>query len=566
MSRFGITILILLVSAWNAFAQTSGLILNEALSNEPGSDVNAEWVEVLNWPDSDSAVVCLDGYRLIDGIDTSYYDSGDCLQPGGFLVIARNTATFESIWGDNSGVWGDHETENYALIGGRISLRNSSDTLVLIGPDGDTSTIYWTSSNDDGRSWERIRPNGGDGITNFAECTAPDGSTPGRENSVLPVVGDLAVDSVVVIDTPFIYGVQGEVVVHYTNVGLGTVPAVDVEVFDDLNFGAPGTELGLLFESTTRFQTPLGEGQSSTFHYRPYSPQLDHGLVMPGLHRIVFRLGEDGNPANNEGVAVVAVEYTRPLLIISEFLADPEIGGPDEWVEIVNLAEQPLSMRSLRIGDSSGSSAIPLMFDEYMPPGQYWVLAENEAAFLSHYPHFTGRLVQVPSWPSLNNTGDRVTLIGAGGEVIDSVSFRDTHGDNRSWERLEMTVDHAMIDGWTISVDPSGATPGRENSIDPSAAGSFAVTVSPNPMYLSAGDKVSIAYRLEIGERLTLKVFDRTGRLVRTLASDTPAATGSVVWDATNDDGAQVRPGPYVLLGESRPAGSTCKDVIVVAP
>ncbi len=564
MMKLAAAILIVLVLACSAHAQTSGLILNEALANEPGGDVNAEWVELLNWPDADSAVICVDDYRFIDGTDTSHYDTSYCLQPGGFLVITRDITTFESIWGNNSGEWGDHTSEDYPLLGGDISLRNSSDTLVLVAPNGDTSAIWWTSSTNDNTSWERIRPNGGDDISNFASCTDPSGSTPGRRNSVFPVVGDLAFDSLIAFEQPWVFRDSGALYMTVTNVGFGDVYA-SYTLFDDRNLSAPGTVLEKITVVDDLF--PIGEEHSSSKYLRVYeSFEDDLRHFMPGVHRYVGRITSDSNTSNNEAVAVVTVRYSFPLLIITEFLANPEVSGPDEWVEIVNLSEQALSMRSLRIGDSSASSAIPLLFDDYIQPGQYWVLAENETAFLSHYPDFNGTIVQVPSWPSLNNTGDRVTLVGAGGEIIDSVSFRTTHDDNHSWERMEMATDHAMIDEWTISVDPSGATPGEENSVDPDAAGTFTVSVAPNPIYLSAGEEMQIDYQLEIGEHVTLKVFDRSGRLVRTLADDTPAATGSVTWDATNDDGGRVRPGPYILLGKSEPAGATCKDVIVVAP
>lgn len=381
---------------------------------------------------------------------------------------------------------------------------------------------------------------------------------------MFPVIGDLAFDSLIAVEQPWVFGDSGALYTTVTNVGFGDV-SISYTLYDDRNLSAPGTVLEKI--TTVDGLFPIGEGYSSSKYLRVYeSFEDDRRHFMPGVHRYVGRITSDSNPSNNEAAAVVTVRYSSPLLIISEFLANPEVGGPDEWIEIVNLSEQPLSMRSLRIGDSSASSAIPLLFDDYVQPGQYWVLAENENAFLSYYPDFNGTLVPVPSWPSLNNTGDRVTLIGAGGEIIDSVSFRETHDENRSWERMEMDVDHAMIDEWTISVDPSGATPGEENSVDPDAAGTFTVTATPNPIYLSAGDDMQIDFQLEIGEQLTLKIFDRSGRLVRTLADDMPAATGSVTWNATNDDGRQVRPGPYILLGKSEPAGATCKDVIVVAP
>ena len=65
---------------------------------------------------------------------------------------------------------------------------------------------------------------------------------------------------------------------------------------------------------------------------------------------------------------------------------------------------------------------------------------------------------------------------------------------------------------------------------------------------------------------MTLKIFDRSGQLVKTIADEAPSATGMMTWDGTDDDGAAVRPGAYVLLARSDPSGDVVKKVIVVGP
>ena len=115
-------------------------------------------------------------------------------------------------------------------------------------------------------------------------------------------------------------------------------------------------------------------------------------------------------------------------------------------------------------------------------------------------------------------------------------------------------------------MDPSGATPGRANSVNRESAGTFQVSISPNPIYLSAGQSAEIEYRMQIGERLALKIFDRSGQLVKTIADEMPAATGVVTWNGTDDGGGRVQPGPYVLLARSDPAGAVQKKTVVVGP
>ncbi len=183
-----------------------------------------------------------------------------------------------------------------------------------------------------------------------------------------------------------------------------------------------------------------------------------------------------------------------------------------------------------------------------------------------HYPEFDGMVIEVLSWPSLNNSDDLIRLIGAAGEIIDSLSYGDLFDDNRSFERVALSPDLSSPEDWVASVDPSGATPGRTNSVSRELAGAFRVEASPNPFYRSTGQSAEITYQMEIGEQLTLKIFDRAGRLVRTIADETPAATGSVSWDGTDDAGGRLRPGPYVIYARSEPAGTMRKLVVVVGP
>ena len=56
----------------------------------------------------------------------------------------------------------------------------------------------------------------------------------------------------------------------------------------------------------------------------------------------------------------------------------------------------------------------------------------------------------------------------------------------------------------------------------------------------------TLAYTLPRAGRVTLMVFDATGRRVRTVFdADRPAGAGQVRWDATNEAGARVRAGAY---------------------
>lgn len=440
-------------------ASGAGLLVNETLANEPGSVTTTEWIELWNWPDTGGGSIDLKGYRFVDGRDTTRFDTNLTIPPGGFVVLARKPTgadSFEAYWGDSSGVWGDNPKESFPVLLAKMSLRNSSDTVTLISPDGDTSRMLWTHDGADGVSIERIRPNNDDSAGNFAYCADPSGSTPGRINSVFPVRSDLALDSLRITPADPQWGDTIRVWVYMTNVGLGAAPPADIQVYDDPDPLHSGDALG---EIGTIKAFAIEEGFSAT------------GVILwdrasPGLHGLVARIAADGNPMNNTLNTEITVRFSQPLVIITEFLANPTVGGPDEWVEISNRTDVPINMQGVRFGDSVATVPLPDSVG-VIPPGTFWVFCENRGPFLNYYHGFHGILLELSGWRELNNTGDRIRMIGPTGEIIDSVSFRAVYPDNRSAERVNLEPSPASSKFWKECMDPSGATPGRANSVHP---------------------------------------------------------------------------------------------------
>lgn len=550
-------VIVLLATAPATYASAE-LILNEALANEPGGATPAEWVEIINWPDTGTDVVALTGYRFIDGNDTTTFEGVVLIPPGGFVVLARRVTgddSFEANWGDDSGVWGDAASEHYPVIAAAMALRNRGDTVTLIAPTGETSSIFWDRDADDGTSLERVRPDHPDVAGNFLACLDPTGSTPGRTNSVVPLRGDLALDSFWVATPDPLWGQPLILRVAITNVGIGRVIDIVVRLYADLDFNSPGAaeEIIIGMWIDTLYE---GESRIVEHDWRP----------APGQYRVVARLDADANPGNSiDKIVLATIRHSRPLVVISEFLANPVPDGPGEWIEISNQASFAINMRLVSIGDADGESVLfppPGM----MPTGAFWVLAQNEAAFLSYYPDFGGMMIGIPGWNNLNNGGDLIRLLGAGGEIIDSVTYGELYDDNRSVERLDLAASFAAPDAWAGSVDAAGATPGRKNSQSESLAGTLSISASPNPLYLSSGRSMEITLTVDIGETVTLRIFSRAGNLVKTQLDNVPAASGVFTWDGSGDNGSPVAPGMYILLVESEPSGRARRMMIAVAP
>jgi hypothetical protein len=191
-------------------------------------------------------------------------------------------------------------------------------------------------------------------------------------------------------------------------------------------------------------------------------------------------------------------------------------------------------------------------------------------------------MVLVPSFPALNNTGDIITLHDAAGRTMDSLqydpswhnpAFTDVAG--RSLEKILPSLSSTDSRSWTTSLDISGATPGRENSVVANAPPRrVPLSFSPNPFSPDddgADDAVLIRFDAPPGTvNMTLRVFDIRGRLVRRLLDNQPGGSeGTVVWDGRDDAGRRAHIGAYVVLLECGPADGgaplIAKGVLVLA-
>ena len=149
-------------------------------------------------------------------------------------------------------------------------------------------------------------------------------------------------------------------------------------------------------------------------------------------------------------------------VIVNEIMYSP--GSPEpEWVEIYNAGPQPVAVGGWTVQDRT--SARPALPEATIPSEGYLLLTRDSAALRS------ARLFNVPvlqlSLPSLNNGGDDVILRDADGNTVDSVSFSSSWGGTGgiSLERIGAALPANQAESWGSSVDSSGGTPGRRNSI-----------------------------------------------------------------------------------------------------
>jgi hypothetical protein len=273
---FGKPILVLLfpvvIIAGDIQAQ---IVLSEVLSNEPAGRVRLEWVEVFNHSDLE---IDLGEYILIADSDTNHFPDGVLLESRSYAILARQLTpedgsdSFEGFWGDSSGVWGDHESENFLAIDVAITLNNNSGNVII---ENDMGTIldevYWETASDDGRSIERADVDNID--SDWHDCFDPEGSTPGRANSDVPPEGEDA------------FSVEIEpIVVSRSNIGIG-IFAIDVVI-------PPATELTVTIYDETGYKVrSLIENSEIDVLELSWDGRGDKGSLMPpGIYLISFDL------------------------------------------------------------------------------------------------------------------------------------------------------------------------------------------------------------------------------------------------------------------------------------
>lgn len=185
-------------------------------------------------------------------------------------------------------------------------------------------------------------------------------------------------------------------------------------------------------------------------------------------------------------------------IIITEMLPDPvpQVGLPNaEYIEIHNRSAHPIDLLNWQLSDESSTATFP---SHIVLPGSYWVVTSTTTAGL-----FTGPVIGVSNFPTLNNSGDVLVLRDAARQRIDSLRYdltwyRDQDKQEGGWalELIDPNNPCGEADNWTASEDPNGGTPGRQNSVfanKPDLTG---------PQLLSAVAESETTVRLSFNEKM----------------------------------------------------------------
>ena len=266
-------------------------------------------------------------------------------------------------------------------------------------------------------------------------------------------------------------------------------------------------------------------------------------------------------------------------------LADDHDGIPNqsEYIELYNRSSHAVSMEGLFLHDEPDENGGITRMDpvstkhRWVEAGGY-VLIYPETAPVLLSDSRTGIFFETDpvidstalrmnrSTLSLTNSGRQVYLADSTGGTIDAVEYRpDWHNPNListvgiALERISPDLETNNPSNWGSSTAVAGGTPGKMNTLyqEPGRVAEGAgIKLEPNPFSPDDDgfeDNLFINYTLDEPDYLLrVRVFDRYGRRVRTLADGLNAGlSGSIIWDGRTDTGQRNRIGIYIVYVEA---------------
>lgn len=501
----------------------SSVVLNEVFYDPVGPDAGYEWLELYNPTDEP---INLEGWILEKARTTftEIYEFEYIIIPAkGFLLIGEEyvkdadikaTLAFTNAGSSTNGV--------------RIRCPDTGYTDTVLYHEPNSYDLTWDCGEhktpfvptvQEGNSLARKY----DGVDtdlpkDWFECTNP---TPGTTN-LYPI--DLAIFKITLQKIEGIYHLF--TFIH----NLSTEPVDNSEAHVDIFVN------NALWDS---YELPSIAPMDSLEFSCPL------GTLEEGLYDISARveLPNDINPENNQ--AGTSILIGESPLVLNEIMFRPS-SGRTEWLELYNRSSRDYHLNDFLITDYADRE---IRFSAYIAADDYLIVCRDSLNVMLYYPNAPFHtIVEADSWAPLNVGGDVLTLYDNYGLQLEQMEYSgDGSEHDVSLERVNPYLPPSE-DNWGYSV--IGATPGRQNSIYvvylPTQA---SLTANPNPFAPLRGEYSIISFSLpEIISRVTVRIFDIKGRMVRKLADQIlQASSGDFVWNGYSDDGRRLPVGVYII-------------------
>lgn len=196
-----------------------------------------------------------------------------------------------------------------------------------------------------------------------------------------------------------------------------------------------------------RFPQPMTLNKEYTFYIENLKDE--QGAIIPDAS-YTFLLQEEETPETPEDQPEDPIEtYPEKAIQINEVMADPDTCGWPEYVELYNTQDKTISLDGWIFDYGNGYKRKGL--DGFSIPANGYVILFH-AKHTDIFPENIA--IPIETFPQLSNDGKALALY-AGEKCIDSYSYPQAK-PACSWEYDE--------EGWHLSTDPRGGTPGESNS------------------------------------------------------------------------------------------------------
>jgi PKD repeat protein len=465
------------------------IVINELMYNPPpelGDDDYWEYLELYN---NDTEAVDLSDWHFNQGIQYTF-ESGTVLQPGEYLVVARDPDTIAQFYGI---------TNLVGPYGG--ALNNGGETIQLVDQFGteidmvpyDDNDPWPTEPDGDGPSLSLINPD--------LDNTLPESWLPSLENFGTPGVVNFPADPVITINFPnggeyIQQGSTYDITWSYMNyTGNVKIELINLAGSNETLASSVDVTLG-----TWQWDVPAGQTTGDQF-------------------KIKISDVNTGDPWDESDAVFSIIEPVEvPDLVITEIMYNPPESGTDslEFIEIYNNDNETVDMDGFYF-----SSGITLIFPQVtVDPGDYLLVAVNSEAMNNTFG------VDAIQWTSggLNNGGELIELKDNFGSIVNAVEYSDSppwdtlaDGQGPSLTFCDPNLNNSIPDYWTAStefaaVNAAGdsifATPGAGCLLLPNADfsadnTSIQVGQSVNFTDLSTGNPISWEWTFEGGNPAT---------------------------------------------------------------
>jgi hypothetical protein len=440
------------------FPQSDSSIILSEIMFTPQSG-NNEFIELYN---SGANSIDLNNFKI--KYHTSAPDiiieagSGTNLPPNSFAVIFEGDYDFES------GIYtGIIPVEALVLkisdnAFGSSGMANTTDRQIwLLNSANDTlSTYFYTADNSAGRSDEKRVMNDDNSLENWGNSILTNG-TPGFRNSISPPENDIGVSSLINLPVNPSHGNDVTINAVIKNFGSNISNNFIVEIFNDANFDSIGTlEERIYFQ---QFSTLLPGDSIFISTIIDSIPEGNYNIIA----QIIF--DEDENNLNDQKIITFFVSPEPGIfnsVVINEIMYAP-IGGEPEWVELYNTSNKSVNLFGWRFADASTGIVLNNII---LGANEFLILTADES--IHTFYDIPSRVIEV-NLPSLNNSGDNLSLRDFHLNLIDTVSYIPSWGglNGSSLERISASGSGLDSPNWGTSESIHGATPGYINSITP---------------------------------------------------------------------------------------------------